>query len=96
MELIYNFEYTSLHYLNVALGLLAVIFMIINYTVYVNFHFAFTIKNISTNVLARFPNAWAKEFGWIVLTLVYKIVLRYGFPNSFIVYLLLYLGLACY
>jgi hypothetical protein len=76
--------------------MLAFIFMLINYIVYVNFHFMFSIKNLHTNVLARFPYSWGKEFGWILLAFAYKIVLKYGFSSLFLVYLVMHLAFACY
>lgn len=92
----FNYQSSPQHAVGLALALLALLLMLFNYAIYVNFHFAFSIKNATHNVLARFPNFWAKEFGWVCLAALYKIVLTFGFPNFFVIYLLLYLALACY
>lgn len=70
--------------------------MLINYTVYVNFHFVFSIKHIANNCLARFANYWVKEYSWVLVSFVYSILIKYGSFSLFVIYLIAYFFLACF
>lgn len=70
--------------------------MLINLTMYTNFHFVFSIKNITTNSLTRFPHFWAKDFGWVTIAFCYAFLVKFGSFNLFVVYILGYLAFACF
>lgn len=52
-----NKNLMALFYASLALSIVAFVLMLINYVLYTNFHFAFSLREVTRNSLVRFPSS---------------------------------------
>lgn len=89
MQTIFSFQNHPIAFLNLLLLFLAFFIMLLNQLIYINFHYVFSVKAMKKNVLSRFPQSVAKEFGWIFLAALKYVCLNFAYPNLFVVFLFL-------